>query len=666
MGDYHQGLPVGALKIIDGEENFTRTGEDGAEPIFSLKGTDKFFGEVMEGNWLKAIDGVITGPFTALITGGELQLTGRSAGGARYGWVYSQNRLYIFDDVVVDVHLKMPGHSAANNFEISFILDATQPTVNDPIGNDNDYLRVYLWTDNADYKIGVFKEVSGVSTELLVPTVVGNAEGTFRIKFEETKIGHLQTHIYYHVGAGDVDEDADEVAGSPFTPLALNFERAYVVYEFVTSENALRMVASEKLEIIYPDFSPKYELADADVNKGDCKIFDGDPDGVGVRVFDCDHDFSGDIYIQNGLVRLHIDDTVVRGLKFYGYISAAWVMPMDSIYPHIVINGIDLSYPFLKKIDYYSVDKIKVKIRLEDSEIQDGFFFADVTITLERGKPYFTLEVDEIYPMQNVRFFYLNASALRWGYAGDAEASGIGDDDLDLDGLNTTMGDNFMIAFDDAGVAALMVLVSNEKPDTRMEAEDGGDLNFRDHLPADLDNLKIFYAIIPFPLIANVFAEAEDEETDGTIEADGTASGGQRVMLNAFNEYVHWEWVAGTDLPIGRYLSIFRMKDLNQVFQDIRIGVWNATAGTFMNEENDNVFITLTGAWKYYQCVFDITEDDVGDTCRPYVVKRTGGANEVYVDHFLIIPIGNGESWPQDLAHSALRGRRQLKRVFER
>ena len=48
------------------------------------------------------------------------------------------------------------------------------------------------------------------------------------------------------------------------------------------------------------------------------------------------------------------------------------------------------------------------------------------------------------------------------------------------------------------------------------------------------------------------------------------------------------------------------------------------------------------------------------------VIKVTANANDIFVDYFLIVPIGDGESFPQDLSHSALRGRGQFKRGDKR
>jgi len=666
LGDYHIGLPVGANRIIDGEENFTRTGEDGAEPIFSLKGTDKFFGEVLEGTWLKYNDGVILGPWTALITGGALELTGRAAvaGNNDFGWVQSQNRLYMLPGAVIDVHLKLPGHSAVQDFVIQFILSQLNSAAKPD--DEPDYIMAGLYTDNANYKLYLFKRIGGTVTTLINGDALVNPEGTLRIKID--KDGEYT--FYYHDGAGAVIEASDEVEAK--ADLGLNFYMAYVAYELKIKEDANRTVSSEHLTITYPDFSPKYELADADVNKGDCKIFDGDPDTTGVRVFDCDHDFSGDIYIQNGLIRLHIDEAIQYGFNILWYNGATWAKPFIRFpRPYLPTSVKTLEYNFLKKIVYYSIDKIIISVRMEDTATQDGDYYADLKVTLERGKYYLLIEIDEIYPCEDIRFQCSSTPAYRFSYAGgDLE---VGDDDVGAGGVNTTMSENFAINFDDTLTGIIGLLAINEKPAggaTGMLASGAGYITIDSVAPADHKATKLYLGLIPFPDIANLFKEAEDATTTGTIvDPCALASGGKCVLLNAQNEYVRWRPDGGTDLPVGRYLVIFRAKDSNQEVNDFLISIRSeAPGGPFRNQENYYLWRTLTAAWKYYQVIFDILQVDVDNNwyIELYCRKDTVNANDINMDYFLLIPISNGQDWAQDQAHSALRGRRQLKRVFER
>jgi len=128
MPNYEAALPPGAynIKIVSssGQEipvdwSFTRDGKDGAEVIVPLFGGDEFVGEVLEGNWQKGDDGAIQGPFTAKLNGsGSLELSGRSdAGGTwRYGWITTRSKIPLLDDLTIDFHIKLEGHSSSDSY----------------------------------------------------------------------------------------------------------------------------------------------------------------------------------------------------------------------------------------------------------------------------------------------------------------------------------------------------------------------------------------------------------------------------------------------------------------------------------------------------------------------------------------------------------------------
>lgn len=145
-----------------------------------------------------------------------------------------------------------------------------------------------------------------------------------------------------------------------------------------------------------------------------------------------------------------------------------------------------------------------------------------------------------------------------------------------------------------------------------------------------------------------------------------TLSNGSAVVLDA-GEYILWK-ADPIDLPVGRYLVIVRAKDTDQVAGDFRLSGYNNTDAKFTNEENDHFTKTCTSTFAYYQFIFDIKQSDVGDEVYKIWIRKNfaGSENTIFIDHFLIIPIGNGESWPQDVAHNALRSIVKARRVFER
>ena len=156
----------------------------------------------------------------------------------------------------------------------------------------------------------------------------------------------------------------------------------------------------------------------------------------------------------------------------------------------------------------------------------------------------------------------------------------------------------------------------------------------------------------------------------GTTTARGrgeTLSGSSAVVFDAIDEYNIQTFNPFLELPVGRYLCIIRAKDTDQVNNDFVLRARNQTDGTKLQEENDNRFVQLTSSFAYYQIVFDVTENDIQDDVRiPWVSKATATENTIFVDYFLIIPIGNGESFPQDLAHNAMRIAGKQRKIVDK
>jgi hypothetical protein len=145
-----------------------------------------------------------------------------------------------------------------------------------------------------------------------------------------------------------------------------------------------------------------------------------------------------------------------------------------------------------------------------------------------------------------------------------------------------------------------------------------------------------------------------------------TLSGGSAAVLDAQNEFTSDDILGITNLPVGRHLLIIRAKDTDQVASDLNLRSYNATETLFLNEEDAVTAKTLTSAFAYYAVPFDIRASETGDTINLKVLKSAATENTVFVDYFLLIPIGNAESFPQNLSHSALRRATRARRVYER
>ncbi len=833
-------LPVGAKNIDPTLPVILRSSKDGNIPIARIFGGDKFVGDVLEGQWVKGDDGVIVGPHTAIISGGQLELTGKAAVAANtdYGWVNGQVPFLILQNAYIDIHLEVPAVTPTNEIQVGFFLRREKAT--DSPAADDDYLLVHMRRTTAGLtRIYVAKYIDNSLTILYNVATVTNAEGTFRIKFRPNDD---KLDIYFHDGSGDIAESSDELTLLD-DDLDLTFSLGYPSYMLYTEDTTIRTTISEKVDVYYPNTGISYDQDITDLGKGDVKCYDtmGEAsEALWKRVYSEDHDFTGDCVIENGLVRLFVDDGVDLGLKFYYWTGSAWSQPLDTIRVYQDTDSKTLTYPFLKSIE--SIDRAEsyqLKVRLCDSATESDDYYTEMVVTLSRGKYHLTFEVDSVVPSQPIRFIYGNAAFLRWSYCGDDK---IGDYDLSLTATNTVMTDNFMMKFDDAGSTVLAFIATNQKPtsgSSAFQAWTGKEISIRSIAVADFDDTEIHVGLIPFADVGNLFEEAEDCTVSGgaikfeddfsadssgqyeedislftwdlsrlkghydgtnagqirlktvnfgsgdyectanvgissmdatfficsdrlvcsgyvtrpkngwavvlnigsnrvslfrivdhanteiayatmtlnidtdykiTIHFDNSAdtikvdiddvekinepdtsehnsgacgfgvSGGLQVddlyyddfsidaevvtptssgdgaaFLDKQYETVYHSLTGITDIPVGRYLLIARMMDLEQVASDAGMCIYNNTESKYLNEDKAWKNFTLTGSYAYYSIVFDVTSTDSGDVLRFQVRKSTATANTIVVDYFLIIPITDGESCIQDIAHNVMR-----------
>jgi hypothetical protein len=265
----------------------------------------------------------------------------------------------------------------------------------------------------------------------------------------------------------------------------------------------------------------------------------------------------------------------------------------------------------------------------------------------------------------------------RFVYAGD---DSIADDDIAVTSDNTTLTDNFGVLEDNAGDTSIVICFSNIKPDgtnKQFRAEGGGVFSIRQWSSGDVEGVLFYIAFVPFSLVANLFEEAEDGDYTGTTPGNDAAAsppaGNNYVLLNAIGnfqtpagEYSTYQFDAGTHLPEGRYLAVIRARYVDE--ETMEMYVWNDDDDVYRNQENAKVTKTLAATFGYHSVVFDITAADVTgtDTFAIVAEKSTDDADEIRIDYMLVIPIGDGESWPQDLAHAAMRKFNKPKRLYVR
>lgn len=783
-------IPIGRQMLSP--DVFKRVGKDGNEVILPLNGGDEFVGEVLEGQWKKDYEtGIVI--FTARINGvatGMLEMGGESnAGGTlRWGWMNNHHPFVMMNEAELTVEMEIPtsdtGVAATEDIFFEFYIRDQKELITPT--DDPNFIRVRFNIDENGLLMELHRRIAPAAAALLWDgsTADGN-DGVdpaadkfwiFRFVFHDGVAGatapedvrHMHvyaTHAAARAGlATATEEELIDTVGatqSPYNISNLLFNVGYPAYQIISAHTTWfgqavgsgNEAISTYLRTSYPAlFALKYDFADADYGDGDVELWDmkgSVTDADFQQVFDEDHSFGTyDIVLQNGLVRLLVDRVQQYGLEFYYWTGAAWVQPFDQLYFYAVTSAKDLSYPVVRSIESISPEETAIVIRLLDSATVNADYYIDMRITLERGKYSIKIDSLDVFPDQDVRFRFLNTTAVRFGSIGDDD---IGDDDADVTGNNTTLTDNFLIAFDDGGTAILGAVYTDEKPaggNVRFQASDGGYLVIEDIDAADTAGTIIWVTLIPFPLVAGLFIEAEDytastgaryfgepaggstfirarsagadtsvltiigdtatgrqtdtitlngvawvngsvdftrvyilklspaagnnvEVTDSLNNAihiipAGTTNEDNAMILAAATQYVRVTFTGITDIPKGRYIAAWRIREIAPINLNVKRWVAYLAGAPFLNEENTNVFKTVTANYLYYTSIFDITDTEAGETIQITAQKVVADASEVSVDYILIIPICDGEDWPQDLAHGALRTFTKPRRLYVR
>jgi len=718
MPMYEMGLPVSAsspkithngvdYSLVLGTDTFTRVGKDGNEVVLPLCGGDEYVGESLEGQWKKGWDADIA-PFTARINGGVLELGGVFDGAdtSGEGWIDGHHPIPLMNELEVTVELESPANDtddapgSGDNIKTEFYI--RQDKAVDSPNDDDNYLKISIDVTATGLLMEVIEEIGGAPNTIFNGSTYDDAVGRsdaaeqftiWRIVFHDGVAGATSPedvrhiHIYLKQGVDRPTAEAateNQLTTSPYAIDDYLFTVGYPAYRIYTTDTGYfgsavgsgNEAISTYLRINYPAlFALKYDFVDASYGYGDVELWDmkgSVTDADFQQVFDEDHSFgSYDIVLQNGLVRLLVDRIQQYGLELYYWTGAAWSQPFDQLFFHAVTSNKDLTYPVIRSIESISPEKTAIIVRLLDSATVDDDYYVDVRITLERGK--YSLKIDslDVFPDQDIRFWFLNTTTVRFGYIQDTD---VGDDDIAEDGDNTTMTDNFLIALDDAGEAVLGVVFTDEKPaggSVRFFASDGGDLSIQDVDAVDTAATIVWVALIPFTLIAELFLCASEMVKDGAADTHNPGVGEACALvlrMAAQNDGGHWIRTGDTHLPEGRYLAILRDHCIT-ANQNYDARVYNNDDSEYRNEEAAYVtFQAQVGAWTYRKLVFDVTAADVTGTDDIWiqVVQPNAGPNTVYIDYVLIIPIGDGKDWSGDLAHGALRTFTKPRRLYVR
>lgn len=548
---------------------FTRTGEDGSIGVLSLFGGDEFNGEILEGQWQKWWDtefdnsGGVTQPFTAIVntTNHILEMEGETDDGVTYqlgvGTLISNGIMPLMDELEFTIAMKVPiddtGSTADRDIQMGVYLVRDYEYNQNPY--QNNMINWYLDVTESGFRIVFSKRINGVNTFLHRGPDADTNDATYStgdleaciIRFvfndadPDASYPQNKKHMHVYLKQSDTFANAEaaeekELVGSPYDISDLYFDMVYPAIWCASQQqtyydDAEGTAQFDYLRVEYPEIEVSYDCDIDDQLGNEVELWDGDPDSGGIKVYDKDHKFSSDIYLQNGLVRAKIRDGIYRGLSLYLYLSG-YTGSWDLIDPYLRNDTTNLRYPFFMNIDYIGPEKIILKIKLRDTATENNDYFVVHYLTLKRGSLSFEFEILDVYPMQPIGWTFYDAGQ-RFGYAGNDEFS---DADLSDSGNNYTLSDNFLIGFDPDTNALVYTASTETKPTSgsaRFQAYWGANLYIQDIAAELVIGCKVWLAMTPYSLITALFEEAENATygNGASVELDGLASNGQAVML---------------------------------------------------------------------------------------------------------------------------------------
>jgi len=365
-------IPVGAvdIKLIDHDVEeypvdpsmlFTRTGENGAVQVLPLFHGDEGVGEVLEGHWRKAWDGNID-TFTAVLSGGTIRLGGDAAvaGVGGEGWINSHLPFPMLDEAELTVAWQAPtddtGAVASRDIRQGFFL--IRDKVDTTPRNEADFIRFYYSITDGGLIMYLEKEVSTTNTTLFSGSTYDDASGRDTGNLEATILRFVfhngvngatspsdvrHMHVYMKQAATITLAEAateNELTTSPYDISDLQFKLGFPCFRIWTESDTYfgdtissgneALIDYIRVDLTDTDFNVKCNPATADIHDHIVEVYDGSPGAsVPIKVEDEDHVFAGDIYIQNGLTRLWVDELALAGLHQYNYVGGAYTEVYD-------------------------------------------------------------------------------------------------------------------------------------------------------------------------------------------------------------------------------------------------------------------------------------------------------------------------------------------------
>lgn len=127
-----------------------------------------------------------------------------------------------------------------------------------------------------------------------------------------------------------------------------------------------------------------------------------------------------------------------------------------------------------------------------------------------------------------------------------------------------------------------------------------------------------------------------DTTSTGSSSTDSDAVGDAVELLDAITEVVHYSITQNVyELPEGDYKLLVRLKDANQVADDVQLTVYNTTDAASIATDT----YTATAAFSYFLLDFTIDSADVGDSIKLSIDKATANANTITVDFIAFVKV---------------------------
>ena len=523
--------------IMVGVDTFVRNGVDGDEVILPLFAGDEFVGDVLEGQWLKGCDpSNINAVALRLYNYGDaLYIWGNAAvaGTAGNAWINGINPLPLMNNTQITFEMEIPADIAdapTHDFNFDFWLDKLKVTWM-PVQVDSIFTTINVNSSGMLLQVG--KCVNSVWTTLFDGSTYDDSTsrttGTgkfliWRYVIHDPHIGFSYRHIHVYLKQSTSWALAEaateyELTTSPYDISDLRYNVAYPAYRIQTANTTYfaTPAISQYVRVTYPDFEVDYDIAEANVLKGECKIFDTMGSGTETnwqRVRDIDHVFVGDCVVQNGLLRVWVHDVAVDGLKIGCAISGAWVNDLICHDFWLDLSGAwtFTDFPHLESIEYISSEKISIIVQSRDSAVVDWDYMVRVKYIIERGKQSVQAEILSTYPVTIRGTLISSPTYPNYGATTSVYSQTIlvGDLNLAQDAQDDKMHDNFAVGFSPTGITGANIIYSLStltKPLYNFMSYHGGRLYIQEYTVSQ--NPTFIISILPFPLCANLAKEAE-------------------------------------------------------------------------------------------------------------------------------------------------------------